>query len=227
MRIGTGDEFLRTTGGTLTGALTISANVSPPLTVNRPDGVASDMIHVRLAGAGGYALEAAAAQPRCIISDPGVAPRFTMNTDTGLLGSSLIPLSMLRVDEQTAENAGVVTILAAATTIASLASMTVAVGDRIMYSADALIVNGATAGTKGLWVAQTAGTAAIVAEFNAPTAGVQDDILAGATHSQRVSGILAVTVAGTLTLSLRASSAGSDSTVSGGDGEIRALVLRG
>ena len=227
MRIGTGDEFLRLTGGTLTGALTIAANVTHQLLVDRPDGAAATSIAMLSTGAHQAHVVASSIEPKFYLSDAATVVRLSARMDTGLLGTGLIPLSLLRVDEQTAQNAGAVTVLAASTTIADLAQMTVAVGDRIHVNGVVVALKGATAGLSTYGIAYALGTAVVAIGVDAVAVELAHDQLNATTHVFTLSGMFLVTGAGTLTLRLYGRSAGSNSTVAIGNGDFHALVLRG
>jgi hypothetical protein len=220
-------DFLPLAGGTLTGPLTISANAAQLLTLNRPDGAAHQAVRGQIGGVSRWDLTTQVGQPYMNIDDPGVASRLTLDMATGLLGTALIPLSRLRVDEQTAENAGAVTVLVGTTTVVSLASMTVAVGDRIVCLASITSTKGATGGISLYEMIQTAGTAVVVAGVNKTNLVANNDRAAGGVYATLLSGVLQVTGAGTLTLSVRGTSAGSNETVGIGFCDAHALVLRG
>jgi hypothetical protein len=227
VRIGTGDEFLRSSGGTLTGALTISANADPMLTLHRPDGASARVMDFRLGGTLSYGLSLNPAEPKFAIQDGTFTERLQLNMATGLLGAALIPLSLLRVDEQTGKNAGAVTILAASTDIAFTAAMTVAVGDRIFVMANVQFTKGATGGLTTIYTYKQAGTSTLVWELDAPDAGQRETIVANDTPGMMLASIARVTGAGTLTLAVAGLSAGSNSTVAINGGQIHALQLRG
>jgi hypothetical protein len=218
--------YLRLTGGTLTGALTINANTSRQLVIDRPDGAAAAYVQFRLAGVDVGSLVATGAEPRLGIFDAAVNPLLTIRTDTGLLGNALIPLSMLRVDDQAISNGGVVTLLAGYTEIATGSAANVAVGDRILISAVATALKGAAAGDTTIRIDHT-GTATIVWDTVSAVLDVTDAIAIAATPSFTVSGIGVVVVAGTFIPRLGGLSAGSNSTVAVNAGRIRAITLRG
>lgn len=219
--------YVRKTGDTMTGALTINAAADPLLTLNHTGAANHVAIASRLAGADGWDLANNFPQPFLRIRQPGIADRLTLNVATGLLGTGLIPLSLLKVDEQTAENAGLVTVTGATTAIATLASMTVSVGDRILCYARAAFTKGVTAGLSEITVSKSAGTATVVVGVNNANSQSQQDHAASITHSIEVAVIFQVIGAGTLTLQLAGVSGGSNSSVAAGSGDLHALVLRG
>lgn len=233
MRIGTGDEFLRTSGGTLTGALTISADTQPLLILNRTTAAAAAVVRLATGGVPRTDLVGVNAQPFYRISEPGIADRLTLRTDTGLLGTALIPLSLLRVQESFASNAGAVAVLAANTTVVSAAVITVAVGDRILIGYEVAHLKGAVAGDSRFFIQQTAGTGTVLFLNNA---GALAGVGAIANLPNQVnattwpaSGYVEAraTVAGTVTLSLVGASQGSNGNVAIGDGQIHVEHLRG
>jgi hypothetical protein len=219
--------YVRKTGDTMTGALTIATSAAQPLIINRSD--ASDGRHLVFQRGGITQAEIAIlnAEPKLRVRDSGANERLTLRSDTGLLGTGLIPLSMLRVDEETGQNAGVVTILAAATQIVSLASMTVAVGDRIFWSGFARVLKGATTGHTQVFCNHVSGTAVLAEALGLTGADLDINQANATTEFRRISGIYMVTGAGTAVLGLGGLSAGSNSTVAINDGQLHALVLRG
>ncbi len=228
MRIGTGDEFLRTTGGTLTGALTISANADPLLTLNRPDGAGHVAIATQLGGGVIYRISTQPVEPVLHIYNAALADLLTIRSDTSLLGAGRIPLSMLRRDEASGTSGIAITLLAADTDIVSVATaVDVAVGDRVLvWARAATITKGATAGATKIAVTQSAGTATGVF-INAGTSLAQDDAQIAGEVSQRIfASVYVITGAGTLTMKLVGSSAGSNATLAAGGGLMRLLTLR-
>jgi hypothetical protein len=219
--------YVRKTGDTMSGALTIATSAAQPLIINRSD--ASDGRHLVFQRGGITQAEIAIlnAEPKLRIRDSGANERLTLRSDTGLLGTGLIPLSMLRVDEQTAQNAGAVTLLAGGTQVTVLASMTVAVGDRIVYVGFFRALKGATSGLTWAAVVQQTGTAVIAEALGLTGASHETAHLLNSTEFRRISGIFRVTTAGTVTIGLNGFSQGSNSTVAINDGQLHALVLRG
>lgn len=145
---------------------------------------------------------------------------------TNLIGG----ISSLIRAEQSAENAGIITVTASTTLIAELPSMTVAVGDRIMIGVFLQIAKGATAGLTRIRTYKQSGTATIVfgndysegdEALYQDASPIIPDFRFSATYIARV------TVAGTLVLSFNAASGGSDGTVAAGAGQLYALVLKG
>ena len=149
------------------------------------------------------------------------------HTHVGGVQGNTLGLDALKVDEQSAENAGAVTVTALGVAIVSLPSMTVAVGDRVLVYASLLAVKGATAGDDSVWVSQAAGTAVGTFLHNYSILKHIESVLASGNLAIVLAGVFKITGAGTLTLRLDGDSAGSDSTVSAGAADIHALVLRG
>lgn len=125
-----------------------------------------------------------------------------------------------------AENAGAVTVTSAGAQIVSINLGTVRAGDIVSLTGLADLAKGATGGLTHLRISKSAGTASFF--FGVDGADLQTQFTAPAsdTHKFSISGNGRVTVGGTLTLELRGFSAGSDSTVAIGGGEMYARVLR-
>lgn len=227
MRIGTGDEFVRTTGGTISGKLTISVNDDFPLTVNRPDGNNAAALRAQTAGVTRWSALVRGAEPKLMLLDVGSATRLGMDMSNGLISSALVPLSLMQRDEQWGENAGAVTVLAGATTIAALASMTLVAGDRVLVFAYAVVTKGATAGLTDIYLTRASGTATVVWESSATGVHQGWNMAAGVTNYFTPVGILRCTAGGTCLIELQGTSAGSNSTVPISGGNLHALALRG
>ncbi len=145
----------------------------------------------------------------------------------GTLNFGTVPLARMRAEEISAENAGAVTILVGLTNIVSLASMSVVAGDRILAAGFLICTKGATGGTNVYEIAQTAGTATIQVVNSRGTVQWRNNVLAAEVDGFSTVQVVKVTVGGTLTLTLRAQSAGSNSSVVAADGQIYALRLVG
>jgi hypothetical protein len=151
----------------------------------------------------------------------------------GDMKEGVVPLARMQVDEQVAGNAGSVTLtLGSAVTVASLASMDVSTGDRILVYGSAYIYKNGTVGRSSLIINKESGTAAILVRASANNADIIDskdhDVTGyGGGLSFKPVGVVQVTTGGTLVLRLRGYSEGSSGTVDAGDGELYALVLRG
>ncbi len=228
MRIGAGDEFVRTTGGIITGPITISANAEPLITLDRPDAVANK--HIALASGGaikGY-LTTWPAPDRLMAFSPTAAAVLDMTWATGLLGLGLIPLSMLARDQASGVSGIAITLLAADTDIVSVATaVNVAVGDRVLvYAKASTITKGATAGATKIAVGQSAGTATGVWINSAASLAATDNQIAAEVSERVLSSIYRITGAGSLTIKLVGSSAGSNATLAAGGGMLYLLTLR-
>ncbi len=225
--------YVRKTGDTMTGPLTISANAAPVLTIKRPDGTSSDLVMLQVVGVSDVNLHVNTVQPRLRIRDGAAVDRLTLDISNGLLGAGLIPLSLLQVQESFASNAGAVAVLAANTTVVSAAVITVAVGDRILIGYEVAHLKGAVAGDSRFFLQQTAGAGTVLFLNNA---GALAGVGAIANLPNQVnattwpaSGFVEAraTVAGTVTLSLVGASQGSNGNVAIGDGQIHVAHLRG
>lgn len=220
-------RYVLKSGDTMTGPLTISADASPLLTVNRINPLNTADIRFSVGSTPKVDLTGIDAQPRFRVADPGIIDRLVLNTATGLLGNSLVPLSLLTKDDQVASNAGVVTVLSTTTTIVSLASLTVAIGDLVLIEAQSTLNKGATTGIDSVGVGKTAGTATIAWENNQTSIFDTINIGASQPYEAHLSGIARVTGAGTVTFSLQATSQGSNSTVPIDGGQLHGKLLRG
>jgi hypothetical protein len=211
----------------LVGQLTISANVQPPLIINRPDGDDSRMLDIQLAGAMKYALVALTPEPVMRIVESNGYAILTVRTDNSLLGTSLIPLSMLRREELDGENAGLVTLPTGGfiTIVDVTAAANVAVGDRVVCWVDLAGTKGATLGPVLLQLVDQ-GTANVQWAKDAITAGNRWDVEASAVVQLSWCTVARVTAAGVLTMRLQGGSLGSTMAVAAGGGELRMLILR-
>jgi hypothetical protein len=219
--------YVRKTGDTMTGALTISANADPVLIIDRPDGAAYKAIEFRSAATERLNAFLAAAEPYLRLRDAADAERLTLDASTGLLGTALIPLSLMRRDQVGTANVGAVTILVGMTTILSLpTSVDVAIGDRIFVIAAYAATKGATLGNIYSRVSKSAGTSA--GFFVQSGLYLPDERYVGAGLVARATlcGVWNVTGAGTLTFTFEASSAGSNSTIAIANAELRYWVMR-
>jgi hypothetical protein len=219
--------YVRKTGDTMTGQLTISANLGTLLNINRPDGTGFAAIRAGLGGADRWELGVNAAEPVFAVSEPAVANRLTVRMDTGLLGTSLIPLSLLRREELDGENAGLVTLPTGGfiTIVDVTAAANVAVGDRVVCWVDLAGTKGATLGPVLLQLVDQ-GTANVQWAKDAVTAGNRWDVEAGAVVQLSWCTVARVINAGVLTMRLQGGSLGSTMAVAAGGGELRMLILR-
>lgn len=155
----------------------------------------------------------------------GTGHKHTGGTDGNTIG-----LDALQVDEQSAENAGAITLSdpgTGFTVIAALASMSVVADDRIIVLGDVETTKGATGGLTDIRILKASGTATIL--FGNDLGDIQDgkNIAANITHRHNLSGVIKVSGSGTLVLAIQGQSAGSNSTVAIGTGQLYALVIRG
>ena len=152
------------------------------------------------------------------------------HTHVGGAQGNTLGLDAIKVDEQSAENAGAVTVTtgpSGGADIATLAEMNVVVGDRILLSTRVPVTKGATGGTTLVQIIKHAGTATIQTYNDEASIEESRTIPANELRDICLDGVAKVTVAGTLTLKVRGGSEGSDSTVAIGAGQLYALVLRG
>lgn len=138
-----------------------------------------------------------------------------------------IGLNAVVFNQVSAKNAGFVTITAGGVIVCSLASINVAAQDRLLTFLWLEALKGVTAGDTTAEVLQSGGTAVI--EFNHDANAVFDRkyINANATADMLVAVMIKVVTAGTLTLALWATSAGSNSQASAGTGQLYTLAMRG
>jgi hypothetical protein len=219
--------FVRKSGDTMTGGLTISTDTAPNLTLNRPDG--ATFIAMRMSHAGNPRVDLAArpVEPGFTIQQAAVADRFEIDLGTGLLSTALIPLSMLRREELDGENAGLVTLAAAGfTTIVDVtAAANVAVGDRVICWADVTGTKGATSGTVILDLTDQ-GTANVQWAKDAISAGNTWQVNLNDVRTLSWCTVARVLTAGVLTMRLQGASFGSNFAIAAGAGELRMLILR-
>ncbi len=220
--------YVRRTGDTMTGALTIATDTTPGLIIDRPDGSDYRAMDIRRAGTMVWHFFETLAEPRIRIRNAGSAERVNIQTTDGKLTLGVVPLARMQVSEVSAQNAALITVTAGGATIATLAALTVAVGDRVLVAARAQYDKGVTAGLNSLRVIQSGGTAAAVTYNSAATIFWQHDTAAAnGTSVYSLFGIFKVTGAGTLPLVLDGTSGGSNSTVQINLGQIHALHLQG
>jgi len=136
--------------------------------------------------------------------------------------------SELRKSFQEASNAGVVTVTAGGIEVINSGSMQVAVGDVLFVNVYVKMTKGGTAGHSDLTTGQSIGTGAVKfigAFVNAFEEFDPQPI--NAIWSLVRTYMFIVTTAGTLTMQVFGSSAGSDGTVQIGNGRISVTVIRG
>jgi hypothetical protein len=221
--------YVRKTGDTMTGGLAIRTNTADPLTVDRPDGADYYAMIIQQGGASLANLTVFAAEPRVRMRTPAGVERLTLRMDTGLLGTGLIPLSMLQSGGSPAagENAGAVTVLAAETAIAtSNASAATAIGDLILVCAQVTMTKGVTAGITHIWV-KALGSGTVTWLSSLATLDVQSLTAANDVITVLLMGLGLCSNANTQQWGVRGTSAGSNGTVAIAGGQIIQRVLRG
>mgnify|MGYP001594987112 CR=1 FL=1 len=151
-------------------------------------------------------------------------------THVGGAQGNTLGLDALQVNEQSAENAAAVTLPSESigfVGIATLAEMTVAAGDRVILAAIVPLTKGATAGIEKIQAVKQIGTATIQAYNDTSEIQASRQLLANEVRNILLSGVVKVTVSGTLTIRVQGISDGSDSTIAIGAGQLYVLVLRG
>ncbi len=87
--------YVRRAGDTMTGTLTISANASPVLVLDRPDGVDYRALESRDAGVNAWNLAEFGAEPRLRIRDGANVERVNFQMTDGKLILGIIPLARM------------------------------------------------------------------------------------------------------------------------------------
>lgn len=159
-------------------------------------------------------------------------PAASLATDaveTAKIKDGNVTAPKLRRFEGSAENAGVVTVTASDTPITTVDLGTVVTGDRILvYGICNGMTKGGTAGQSELGIDKSAGTATIAIGNDNTEARITDQSIAiSANYRAHVFTVVKVTAGGTLTLRLLGNSAGSNSSVSAGFGQLYAWVIPG
>lgn len=136
------------------------------------------------------------------------------------------PVAGLFSNEYTGYNAALVTITAAAVTLASIDLGTVAIGDRLQINANLDCTKGGTAGNNIFLCRKLSGTASIQAMR--ARADIQKEWWQVASQYNRtlLSGIFRVIFAGTLVIYTAGQSAGSNSSVNAGNTELYVNAMK-
>ncbi len=221
--------YVRRTGDTMTGALTIATDVTPGLIIDRPDGSDYRAMDIRRAGTMVWHILQTLAEPRLRIRDAASVERVNIQTTDGKILLGVVPLARMQVAESIVTNTVAVTVTAAQTIVVSSASVTVALGDRLLIFGEAFLTKGATAGRTEIVLQNTGGTGLVTGPRHLSSAGGDVE------QSQTASGgllfgcgtIYHVDNAGTITMSVVMTSAGSNGTVAIGDCGIHLIVLQG
>lgn len=95
MQIGSGDVFVRRSGDTMTGPLTISANVSDAILVNRPDGNQISPLRVQTGGGDRWRLTVGTGPQLFRILNSAAADMITLNDTTFAIGTAIAPLAVI------------------------------------------------------------------------------------------------------------------------------------
>lgn len=171
----------------------------------------------------GYRPSTAAIASRIVVSNTSGEINYTATNATNLTAG----ISSLIRDEQSAQNAGVITVAVGVTTIVDVASMNVINGDRILITGLCESTKGATAGSTLIEIMQASGTATILTYNGRTELRMNSYDQASEVAYRTLSGIIKVTGTGTLVLRMRGLSNGSDSSVAPSGGQFHALVLKG
>jgi uncharacterized membrane protein YedE/YeeE len=219
--------YVRKSGDTMTGALTIGADTTYPLILNRPDGIGNVGIAHQHAGVTTIGRVANVAEPMVRTIRAAGTTIIDVRQDNGLLGTALIPLSLLRREELDGENAGLVTLPAAGfiTIVDVTAAAAVAVGDRVVCWVDLGGTKSATLGPVLLQLVDQ-GTANVQWAKDAITAANRWDVEASAVVQLSWCTVARVIGAGVLTMRLQGGCIAGTMAVAAGAGELRMLILR-
>jgi len=145
----------------------------------------------------------------------------------GRLFAGIVPWPRMAREKVSAKNAGIVTVLAANTAILTLALQDVLSNDLLLVSARVSGTKGITLGNTDIFVNFSAGTASFFAYNDKLLLDTRlNNQPASSVCIQTLVGMLSIFGGGTLTLALTGASAGSNLTVSAGDGQLEVLVLR-
>ncbi len=87
--------YVRRTGDTMTGALTIATDTTPGLIIDRPDGSDYRAMDVRRAGTMVWHFFETLAEPRLRIRDAGSAERVNIQTTDGKMLAGVVPLARM------------------------------------------------------------------------------------------------------------------------------------
>ncbi len=87
--------YVRRSGDTMTGQLTISSDVNPPLIIDNPDGTFGGRIRLRGAGAARYHFLAQTNEPMIVITDAAGAARISYQTTDGKMLAGIVPLARM------------------------------------------------------------------------------------------------------------------------------------
>lgn len=146
----------------------------------------------------------------------------------GTLQAGIVPIPRIRRSEAFAQNAGIVTVLNAATSIIIVDMGTVVALDRVLGFAFWVMTKGATGGLTRMRIQKSSGTATV--EWIGP--GVTPDFMIDPqnafTESRGVLGFIGkVTVGGTLFLELSGLSSGSNGSVPASFGGLHGWAFPG
>lgn len=93
MRIGSGDVFVRRTGDTMTGALTVDLGSAAGPALITKSTAAHRVLSARVAGSIDWELYDQGVEPRLMILDAVIAQHFSLRLDNSVIGTATMPLS--------------------------------------------------------------------------------------------------------------------------------------
>lgn len=138
-----------------------------------------------------------------------------------------ITLSGLVKSEARASNAGAVTVTSGPTTITALPSLDLQVGDTVHLWANVRTIKAAIAGFTQVGFQQQSGTAAVQWYLSQSSSDWRVLVPASDDRIWQVVGVVRCVLAGTIILELFGISAGGDSSVAAGAGQVFAWVYPG
>lgn len=123
-------------------------------------------------------------------------------------------------------NGGAVVIGAGLTSIFDFSQLTVTAGERLFYNIFIKAQKALTGGMNEIELVKIAGTAAILVGSTEQNFRQSGNILANGSYWVALNGLIFVSASGTLTMRVRGTSAGSNTTIAIGDGIFNVEVLR-
>lgn len=164
--------------------------------------------------------------PSAASGAPAVFSSVASFNFSGVMAAGVVPISRIRRAQVNGSNGSSVTVPSAGVSVMTLNVGQVEVGDIVLVNAFYSAVKGAAAGDGSCNIIKSSGSAAILSY--ASKLGIYESFRQEAAQviTKGLSGMMRVTGAGTLVLGMTASSSGSDSTVTIGNGQIIALVVR-
>lgn len=158
-------------------------------------------------------------------SDDNIANCVVMTNSSGLIDPNSIGGGLAMTGETSSENAVPVTIIVS-TEITTINFGAVTSGDRIYVSSWVAATKGGTSGLTSISIDKKSGTATISTYHDQSGLYSQRTHPASAAEYFTTHGVLKITGSGTLEISLSGTSAGSNSTVATGNGDLYAFFLK-